>query len=222
MNKFTGFVFIIVASIFSACELVQSVGCTEEFVSVAVTVAGVELDQTYTVEMSTGDTVAQATGPFLDSIYVVLDDGYQPDLEGRTDSFRLIGLANGRVELVEDFVIGADECHIFKVSGPEQVNLPVACTLQFETVSVEVSGPALDQTYTIRIATGDTVYRATSAAGSNFYTVLTDNYVPELAGQEADFQFLGFAGGTKTVDETYRIGADLCHIYKVSGKAAIP
>lgn len=98
---------------------------------------------------------------------------------------------------------------------------PTACTLDLRTITLEVTGGALSQTYTIRTATGDTVQRAELDLSPDLYSVLDDTYQDDLQGVEADFLFVGLMGDSVVVEETYRIGADACHIYKISGPVSI-
>ena len=76
----------------------------------------VKLDNYYTLRMSTQDTIrAQNSG--LENQYTVLDDGYVGKLQNKTDSFRFIGIKDGKQVVNELFILKADCCHIGKVSG---------------------------------------------------------------------------------------------------------
>ncbi|MEL6627049.1 MAG: hypothetical protein AAFQ83_22375 [Bacteroidota bacterium] len=97
--------------------------CTLEFVYVSVEVTGDTLDQTYTIQTTTGDTVQQSTEYVFDQRYLVLDDGYQPEMRNREREFRFVGLKNGDIVIDELYVIKADECHIEKVSGIDTIEL---------------------------------------------------------------------------------------------------
>ncbi|MEO0898999.1 MAG: hypothetical protein AAFY71_21485 [Bacteroidota bacterium] len=97
---------------------------------------------------------------------------------------------------------------------------PVACTLEFRTVSLEVIGGNLDQTYTIQ-DNGDTVLSSKDTLLNNFYTVLDDSFQEQLEGEVENFRFVGLIGDSVVVDEAYEIGADECHIFKESGATSV-
>jgi hypothetical protein len=59
----------------------------------------------------------------MDDSYTVLDDSYLKQLMDNADSFRFTGTKNGKEVVNEVFVIGADCCHINKVSGNESVTV---------------------------------------------------------------------------------------------------
>jgi hypothetical protein len=44
-------------------------------------------------------------------------------LAGKEERFRFVGILNDTVALDIPFRIGADDCHVYKVSGPEEVTL---------------------------------------------------------------------------------------------------
>lgn len=92
----------------------------------------------------------------------------------------------------------------------------VACTSLFASVTIEVNGAALDNYYTIRNSTGDTI-RFSDSVFQNLYTVLNDNYQKILENKQETFKFIGIKSGVKVVDENFIISADKCHISKVSG-----
>lgn len=92
----------------------------------------------------------------------------------------------------------------------------VICTTMIATVSIEIVGDSLDNYFTIRNITGDTIH-AYIEPFQNTYTVLDDSYRQILENKEEAFRFVGFKGGNIVVDETFVITADKCHISKVSG-----
>ena len=92
----------------------------------------------------------------------------------------------------------------------------VACTSLFASVGIEIIGGTLDDYYTIRTSTGDTI-RFAGGPFQNSYTVLDDNYQQILENKQEGFKFIGIKSGNKVVDENFIISADKCHISKVSG-----
>jgi len=99
-------------------------------------------------------------------------------------------------------------------------NDDVICTSLFATVCIEVNGGTLDNYYTIRNLTGDTL-RFTDGSYQNSYTVLNDNYQQLLENKQEVFKFIGIKSGNKVVDENFTISADECHISKVSGANSV-
>ncbi len=92
----------------------------------------------------------------------------------------------------------------------------IVCNSMFASVSIEVNGGTLDNYFTIRSSTGDTI-RITDGVFQNVYTILNDNYQQMLENKQETFKFVGVKSGIKVVDENFIISADKCHILKVSG-----
>lgn len=98
----------------------------------------------------------------------------------------------------------------------------VYCTDDFRGISIRVSGEPLSDHYTVRLSDSDTIRRPKSAEPqTQWYTVLDDTYQRKLANKEDVFRFIGKRGDVIVVEEDYVIGADECHVYKVSGKDEI-
>jgi hypothetical protein len=49
------------------------------------------------------------------------------------------------------------------------------------------------------------------------YPVFSDKYSQEYKQQQLDLKFSGFIEGEEVGNEVYKIGADCCHVYHVSG-----
>lgn len=101
----------------------------------------------------------------------------------------------------------------------------VACTMSFAYISVKVKDNAgkdvkLDEAYTINSKTSDTI-RHEQNLGDMGYTVLDDSYQKHLVNTSSTFQFIGVKGGKQVVNAPFVIGADCCHISKVSGETEI-
>jgi hypothetical protein len=91
----------------------------------------------------------------------------------------------------------------------------IACTEQFVTIGLEITGADLDDHFTIRQSNADTI-RIGSVFG-DFYPVLDDSYQTELENEEEQFSFIGIIADTITVSESFIIAADECHVMKISG-----
>jgi hypothetical protein len=98
----------------------------------------------------------------------------------------------------------------------------VLCTYDFRSIGIKVSGEPLTAYCTVRLSNSDTIrHPKEGEPQTQWYTVLDDAYRPKLANKEDVFRFIGKRGDDIVVEEDYRIGADECHIYKVSGKDEI-
>ena len=113
----------------TACPLMDSddpIACTEEFRSIGLEISGDSLTEFFTIRELSGDTIRIGEGPYhygTTRFYPVLNDGYQRLLQNRSEPFRFIGKINDSLQVDQPFQIGADQCHIFKVSGPTRITL---------------------------------------------------------------------------------------------------
>ena len=98
----------------------------------------------------------------------------------------------------------------------------VICTEEYRYISIDVKGGILDDFYTIRKYTGDTIrYEKDNIIGNNSYIILSDNYQNKIKNKEEIFIFKGYITYSLVVNEQYVIKADECHINYVSGKKEI-
>ena len=98
----------------------------------------------------------------------------------------------------------------------------VICTMEYRYISIDVKGGILDDFYTIRKYTGDTIrYEKDNILGNNSYIILSDNYQNKIKNKEEIFIFKGYITDSLVVNEQYVIKADECHIDYVSGKKEI-
>lgn len=108
---------------------------------------------------------------------------------------------------------------IIQACVPEKT--AVMCTMEFRTIGVIVNGANLDDVFTIRVKTGDTLRFANGGFQSNYYIVLDDNFQKIIERKSEPFLFVGKENGELRVSETFVIKADECHIDKVSGPEVI-
>lgn len=94
--------------------------CTEEFAMVGVTINGTQPDRTFTLRVKTGDTLNN-TGFQTDQWYPVATDELRDALRNKQENFTFIGMKNDTVIYSANYVIGADDCHIYKISGPDSL-----------------------------------------------------------------------------------------------------
>ena len=98
----------------------------------------------------------------------------------------------------------------------------VICTMEYRYISIDVKGGILDDFYTIRKYTGDTIRNEKdNIIGSNSYIILSDNYQNKIKNKEEIFIFKGYITDSLVVNEQFIIKADECHINYVSGKKEI-
>lgn len=102
--------------------LENEVMCTEEFRTVGLTVVGDSLQDHYTIRISNNDTLRFSAFGFQDNYYTVLDDSYASVLKNKEELFIFHGISDDSLVVTETFVIGADNCHIYKKSGVSQAN----------------------------------------------------------------------------------------------------
>jgi hypothetical protein len=94
--------------------------------------------------------------------------------------------------------------------------------MEWRYISIDVKGGVLDNFYTIRKYTGDTIrYEKDNIIGNNSYIILSDNYQNKIKNKEEIFIFKGYITDSLVVNEQYIIKADECHINYVSGKKEI-
>lgn len=98
--------------------------CTEEFQSIGIRVLGDSLTDFYTIRLVTSDTIRRSTGfESQTHWYPVLDDSYRRQLASKQESFQFIGKQGQRIVIRQDYIIEADQCHIRKVSGRNEIQL---------------------------------------------------------------------------------------------------
>jgi hypothetical protein len=96
------------------------------------------------------------------------------------------------------------------------------CSMEFRSIMIQVNGEILDDFYTIRTQTNDTIrHQDVGAIFVNSYTVLDDNYLSKLKNAKANFIFIGIINNQIVVNELFEIAADLCHINLVSGNTEV-
>jgi len=104
-----------------------------------------------------------------------------------------------------------------------QSNNNLACTAEFRMVSIEVVGDSLTDFFTYHSATGDTIRHNDSFLPFQMtYLVLTDNSKSIILDSDStSFVFKGFIDDSMVVNEPFEIGANRCHIFKISGRSKI-
>jgi hypothetical protein len=97
-----------------------------------------------------------------------------------------------------------------------------ACTMEFRTVGVEITGPDLTDYYTLNRTTADTIrIDRSNVPPQGVYPILDDTYQSMLEGRRENFRFEGWINDSLVVQTDYVIEADKCHINYVSGPLQI-
>ena len=96
----------------------------------------------------------------------------------------------------------------------------LVCTLIFVTESVTVSGTVLDDFYSIRLSTGDTLRLEDYDSEDQYYPILNDSSIPQTKDIEERIDFVAIRGD-QTLKTPYIFTSDSCHIIKVSGLEVI-
>lgn len=109
-------------------------------------------------------------------------------------------------------------CKKNSANNPDE-NL-IACTLIFVTESVTVSGTALDDFYSLRLSTGDTLRLEDYNSEDTYYPVLNDSSIPHTKGIEERIDFIAIRNNQMR-KTPYTFTSDGCHIVKVSGLEVI-
>ncbi|PKD16614.1 hypothetical protein APR41_07330 [Salegentibacter salinarum] len=101
------------------------------------------------------------------------------------------------------------------------------CTEEFKSINVEITDSeenpvVLDSTSLTDITNNREVdLNSTGDIENGFYTIFNDNLLPEYKNEEIDLLFKGFQEENLIVEQEYRIGADCCHVYPISGPLVI-
>jgi len=99
------------------------------------------------------------------------------------------------------------------------------CNEYFSSIAVRVTGVDLQDAYTIRFSTGDTLRFEQNIFQSGpqeyYYTVIDDSFLSVLNKRKENFIFIGKVADTIAIKETYYIGTDDCHVIKIHGKDEI-
>lgn len=114
---------VLVLTLVQSCKREDESFCTEEFVTVGVTVTGKTLTNFYTIRKSTKDTITLSPLDNNSNYYPILDDNYTSKLKDKREYFYFIGEINNEQVINETYLISANDCHIFKVSGKETIKL---------------------------------------------------------------------------------------------------
>jgi len=126
-------IFVTILS-FSACNrTIDPVTCTEEFVVINLTVIdneGLVADSVNILVYNKGDnTIYDLTGmndpdnPMTQrGEYTIFHDGFLKQVQGKIERLVVEG-EKGLFSFMAEFDVGGNECHVYKISGPDIVTL---------------------------------------------------------------------------------------------------
>jgi hypothetical protein len=229
--KKIGFFLLIVSICFSCKKTDEQEGvmCTDEFLGVGIKVqypdgSPVALDSFKVVWGERNIThipdfeMSQQSGR-----YPIVDDMMQNELEGLSVFVTAYGYLDGKEVFKEDFLVGADECHIaYTDEKPLIVTIEngeeVMCTDVFLSVAIKVQYPdgspvALDSFKVLwgeRDITHIPEWELSRIAGS--YSIVDDTLQGELKGLSVSVTAYGYLDGKEVFKEDYLVGADECHV----------
>jgi len=100
------------------------------------------------------------------------------------------------------------------------------CTEEFRSITVEITdtqrNPVILDSTNITDITNDRHLDLNSEVFEDgFYTIFNDNFISEYKNKELSLLFRGFQDEELIVEETYKVGADCCHVYYISGPLEI-
>lgn len=106
----------------------DDLACTEEYRSIVVTILSedglpIALDR-FTVtegdlELSLETNIGTDRG-----WHTIFSDAFQKTYQNREVTLKLKGYLGDKMVVNQDYVVGADCCHIYNVSGPAEIRLP--------------------------------------------------------------------------------------------------
>lgn len=101
--------------------------CTEQFISVTVQIfdinnIAIELDNFKIIRKDTGEDISNKNA--LDqNYYSIIDDSYQSKLANKELTLTFKGYLDNVEVITEEYVVSADCCHIYLVSGKTKITL---------------------------------------------------------------------------------------------------
>ncbi len=117
---------------------------------------------------------------------------------------------------------------LFQSCSEKDNECDVSCTEEYRTIVVNIINSegepvALDSFKVVDLRNGrdlsdepdDQTFQIMRERGN--YPVFSDKYVEDYMQEELQIKFTGFIEDVEVVSEIYKVGADCCHIYHVSG-----
>ena len=102
----------------------EEVVCTMKFRIISLEVIGTELTSYFTIREATQDTLFLSEDLMFFNAYPVLSDGEFDLFEtNEIKAFRFQGFVEDSLVIDEPYLIGADECHVFKEEGKKTIDL---------------------------------------------------------------------------------------------------
>lgn len=101
--------------------------CTENFITISIEIVDsndnpVTLDSFKVIQKNTGKDISNNANLY-NNYYPIVDDSYQHQLENKEQTFIFMGFKDNKEVVKETYVIAADCCHIYLVSGKTKITL---------------------------------------------------------------------------------------------------
>ena len=108
-------ILVVVMLISIQCD--KNVICTKEYAAVALNLEYTDgqpvlLDSGKVLRVSNNQILSSWNGVCASSLYLIVDDGMQNELENRKETMRFAGYLNGEIVCERDVLVGADRCHV--------------------------------------------------------------------------------------------------------------
>lgn len=98
--------------------------CTMEFRIISIEVEGAELTSYFTIREATQDTLFLSEDLEFFNSYPILSDGEFDLFEtNEIEAFRFQGFVDDELLIDEPYLLGADECHVFREEGKIFIDL---------------------------------------------------------------------------------------------------
>ncbi len=117
---------------------------------------------------------------------------------------------------------------LFQSCSEDEEDRNGICTDEYRTIVVSITDSqgvpvALDDFKVVVLKNGRDITIELTDATFQFmrergtYPIFSDKYHEEYRQQELDITFTGFIDNREVVNSNYRVGADHCHVYHISG-----
>lgn len=106
------------------------------------------------------------------------------------------------------------------------------CTEEFRTININITNQegepvALDNFKVVNLKTSKEITRELSGSALEYakkngiYPIFGDEYASEYKNKEVTLNFLGNINNEIVVDQNYKVSADCCHVFLISGSTEV-
>lgn len=121
---------------------------------------------------------------------------------------------------------------VLSCSKGDNSDCPIACSEEYRIITVSIvdsnGNPVAlddfkitneDNGNDLTISISETEFQMMRERGT--YPLFSDLHRQEYSGRELEINFTGYINGGAVVSADYRVGADCCHVYYVSGDLSL-